>query len=212
MKTLWIILIVGIVLIEVIIGATSPGTGTDDDSIGTVTWSSPENILVNDGSDAQALDVSGEVQTHYLKGTNFSFIIPEGATIDGIVAEIERNSPSSSDTYDYEVKIVKSNGSIGTENKADTDTEWPSSATYKTYGANDDLWSESWEYTDINDEDFGFVLSADMRALGLVAATVDHFRITVYYTLPSARESPRFLIKQTSKFTIKSNGEFIMKK
>ncbi len=59
---------------------------------------------------------------------------------------------------DAEVKLVKSDGSIGIENKAKTGV-WPSSDEYFSYGASDDLWSETWSASDINDSDFGVVLS-----------------------------------------------------
>jgi hypothetical protein len=66
---------------------------------------------------------------------------------------------------DYAVKIVKADGTIGSTNKADTGTNWPSSDTYKSYGASNDLWGESWTPADINDADFGAVLSVTYVSL-----------------------------------------------
>ena len=76
----------------------------------------------------------------------------------------------------------KSDGSIGAENKGLTATQYPTSFAYQDYGANNDLWSESWEYTDINDVDFGVVLSTTLGFEGQGYAYVDHMRITVYYS------------------------------
>ena len=60
---------------------------------------------------------------------------------------------------DNEIKIVK-NGSIGSENKS-LGEGWggypPSS--YSSYGANNDLWGETWTAEDINNANFGIVLS-----------------------------------------------------
>ena len=130
--------------------------------------------------------------THYLKATNFGFSIPSGATINGIKVEIERLAGGANYVYDEEVKIVKSDGNIGTENKADTVTDWPWEAdAYATYGGPEDLWSETWSPSDINDVDFGVVLSAEITE-PTTFARVDHIRITVYYTEEADTTPPYF--------------------
>ena len=97
--------------------ATSPGTVSDDASVGTVAWSNPMNAT---GSDTNYATVGlSSTYSHYLEATNFGFAIPTGATINGILAEIKRFSTYNA-TKDNSVKIVKSNGSIGTINKANT--------------------------------------------------------------------------------------------
>ena len=60
--------------------------------------------------------------------------------------------------YDDAVKIVKSDGSIGSEDKSLV-AVWSTSEAYFSYGASDDLWSESWTAADINSSNFGVVLS-----------------------------------------------------
>lgn len=62
--------------------------------------------------------------------------------------------------YDEEVKIVKSDGTIGSTNKASA-SAWSNSDAYTTYGGPYDLWGETWTYADINDSDFGVVISAN---------------------------------------------------
>ena len=57
------------------------------------------------------------------------------------------------------VKIVKSDGSIGTENKASEDP-LTSTEKYLQFGGGADLWSETWTAEDINDADFGVVIQA----------------------------------------------------
>jgi hypothetical protein len=84
---------------------------------------------------------------------------------------------------DNSIKIVKANGTFGTENKADTATNWPTTDTYASYGGSSDLWSETWTPADINDVDFGVALSVVQAGDDYgVTASVDHIRITVYYT------------------------------
>ena len=158
-------------------GPNSPGTMADDASVGTEAWVNPNNAKVSDNVYATAYFDEVSI-SHYLKATNFGFSIPTGATINGILVEIERRDLDERAT-DSSVKIIKADGSIGSENKADTVNRWPFSDTYKAYGGATDLWSETWTPEDINDTDFGVVLST---IGGFTAADVDHIRITVYYT------------------------------
>lgn len=164
-------------------GPLSPGTGANDASVGTVAWTNPGNILASDNSNATASANTG-VTTNYLKATNFGFSIPTGATIDGIVVEFERKSNNTGTGRDGEVKLVKG-GTIGGDNKA-TATNWAFiTDRYDSYGANNDLWGLTWTADDINSSGFGAVLAASPLngAQGLAASlTVDHIRITVYYT------------------------------
>lgn len=68
-------------------GPYSPGTMADDSTVGTVTWVNPDNAKASD--DVRAIMYYGG-SSHYLKATNFGFSIPAGATINGIVVEIEK--------------------------------------------------------------------------------------------------------------------------
>ena len=169
-------------------GALSPGTMADDATVGTVAWSNPNNAKVSDSVYATASDATGAAsQTHYLKATNFGFSIPSGATINGILVEIERKRQSLSTggrPRDTVVKIVKADGSLGSTNKADTVTLWTTTDTYASYGSSSDLWGETWDDTKINDIDFGVVISANSpTSADGYTASVDHIRITVYYTV-----------------------------
>ncbi len=175
-------------------GPNNPGTMADDAAVGTVTWTNPDNAKTSNDSYATAPNIFNGTKTHYLKATNFGFSIPAGATINGIVVEIERfESSTGREMYDDEVKIVKSDGSIGAEDKSDvTLWDWSDPDSYVSYGGVADLWSEAWSATDINDADFGVVLSA-IGGDGITsgAANVDHIRITVYYTASGVPNSPR---------------------
>ena len=162
-------------------GPNSAGTGADDASTGTLVWGNPGNITTS--NDVRAITSTFAVSraTHYLKATNFSFSIPAGATIDGIVAEFERRrtiGPVSTNN----VKIVKA-GSIGAQNKS-AGASWTTTDTYFSYGSSSDLWGETWTAAQINASNFGVVISAQLNdPMGFgVTAEVDHIRITVYYT------------------------------
>jgi hypothetical protein len=144
------------VVIDTSTAATSPGTMADVDTVGTIAWADVNNAKSSDDAKATVIAFG---TTHYLKATNFGFSIPTGATINGILVEIERRKDSLDGTYDTEIKIVKSNGSIGTTNKAYTTTMWNNFDEYVSYGSSIDLWGEAWTAEDINDTDFGVALS-----------------------------------------------------
>ena len=160
--------------------AMSPGTVVDDATIGTLVWSNPDNAKTENGVYAGGTWSSG--YTHYLKATNFGFSIPAGAIIDGINVEIKRKNSDANWSWDNEVKIVKSDGTIGTTNKASA-TTWSNTLAYFSYGGVSDLWDETWDATKINDTDFGVVLSVWSKYPNNYII-VDHIRITIYYTEP----------------------------
>jgi len=167
-------------------GATSPGTMADDDTVGTQAWANPDNAKTS--NDSYAVGGGWAVySTHYLKATNFGFDISDGATIDGIIAEIEKAQAGGTGVYDVEVKIVKSDASLGTTNKASA-SQWTGTDTYSSYGANNNLWGESWGASDINSSNFGVVLQAEHTMSYGIEIRVDHMRITVYYTEAAAEE------------------------
>ncbi|MBC7856903.1 MAG: hypothetical protein IAF94_26025 [Pirellulaceae bacterium] len=160
-------------------GPNGPGTLANDASIGFSSWTNTGNAAASDNS-YSTNNVGPTFQTNYLKATNFGFSIPAGATIDGIVVEIERKESGANIARDNRVRIVKG-GTIGSTDKA-SGTEWPTSDAYATYGSSSDLWGATWTASDINASNFGVVLS--VLGLGTGTASVDHFRITVYYTPP----------------------------
>lgn len=168
-------------------GPKSAGTVVDDAAVGTVSWVNPANATASDNVYATATAPSTSLEsTHYLKATNFGFNIPTNATINGINVEIERRKETFFQCVDNEIKIVKSDGSIGTTNKS-AGASWSSSDTYDSFGGATDLWGESWTASDINDTDFGVVISPQIRMNpDGNPASVDHIRITVYYTPPPA--------------------------
>jgi hypothetical protein len=156
----------------------------DDATVGSIAWSDVNNAKTSNNAYATG-GTSAEIFStlYYLKATNLGFSIPTGATIDGILVEIEKKKYGRN-VLDTEVKIVKANGTIGTTNKGDLVTEWAETDTYKSYGSSSDLWGETWTAENINDVDFGVVLSAKIRSESQDSAIayVDHIRITVYYT------------------------------
>jgi hypothetical protein len=164
----------------------SPGTVADDASFGFLAWSSPSSAAASDDAYSNTTPGSDGAFTHYLKATNFAFAIPTGVTIDGITVEVERSEFAgiSDHIRDARVRIVKG-GIIGSTDKADAGTDWPTADAYQTYGGASDLWGEAWAAEDINAADFGVVIAATFADPGgdeAVRPRVDHIRITVHYT------------------------------
>jgi hypothetical protein len=162
-------------------GANDARTGADVSGIGTVTWSNPGNITTSGSATAS---VGSGATTHYLRGTNYGFSIPTGATINGIAVTINRQSSGMSSPFlrDSVVSLVKA-GTIVGSNLAVTGTNWPTSYLgTATYGGISSLWGTTWSPEDINNVNFGVVLSATNSNDYSRNATVDYMRITVTYT------------------------------
>lgn len=157
-------------------GPNSGVTFSQDTSWGNLSWSNTSNLGSSDNSYATVSTIAG-YKTYYLTATNFGFSIPSGATIDGIIVEWEGHFQYSSGS-DSRVRIIKG-GTIGATDKA-SGTNWPTSDAYRSYGGISDLWGESWTYSDINASTFGATISVIAGSGGTFS--MDHVRITVYYT------------------------------
>ncbi|OGY90712.1 MAG: hypothetical protein A3B31_02620 [Candidatus Komeilibacteria bacterium RIFCSPLOWO2_01_FULL_53_11] len=164
-------------------GPNYPGTAADDSSVGSIAWSSVDNIKADDSSVAVAILTATNAESHYAKGTNFSFSIPTTATINGVVLEVEKKVGTctvGTSISDNSVRLVK-NGSVSGDDKQQG-TAWPTSLTYATYGGAADLWGLSLTPADINLTNFGAVIQAMAVPAATCRANIDAMRITVYYT------------------------------
>lgn len=156
----------------------SAGTVADDSGVGTIAWSDPSNAKASDGSYATA-EITDAATTHYLKATNFGFALPEGATVLGIIAGIQRKQQGGS-VRDARVHIIKGGSIEEVEDKA-WPSIWPTADEYQFYGDASDLWGQTWTNSDINNSGFGIALAASKQT-GFKKASVNHMQITVYYT------------------------------
>lgn len=120
----------------------------------------------------------------YMTLTNFSMSIPAAVTICGIVVQIDRKASGLSlgaVVKDYRVRLVKG-GSVTGNNNA-SGSGWTGSETTATYGSSSDLWGTTWTPAEINSENFGVAISAEISGLlgVFLSADIDNVRITVYY-------------------------------
>lgn len=159
--------------------ATNGGTFASDSTIGTIAIANPSNVGSSDNSYATAVLLLNEV-SNYLKATNFGFTVPIHSAIDGITVEIERNSTVLNSVTDSSIRLVLPSGSISSTNKSAGAT-WPNADAYATFGSSTDTWSETLRPIDVNDKNFGVVISGTATLLG-GTAQIDHVRITINYT------------------------------
>ena len=168
-------------------GPYNPGNVVDDATVGTLTWFLPDYAKTEDSNFSRAANMDTYATSHYLKTTNFGFSIPNGSIINGIMVEIKRKKNTYSYAKDSMVNIVKSDGSFGTLNKADTITDWPLLSSYKSYGSSLDLWGETWAPSDINNPNFGVAISIYTSGINnFSGGNIDNIRITVYYSPPDS--------------------------
>lgn len=193
-------------------GPNSPSSGSTETGGGTVNWSNPGNITSSDDSRATAA-LGKRGISYYLKGTGFSFSIPDNAHIDGITVEIEKSIAEATNqyTYDYSVKLIKG-GVISGNDYADTTTLWPANSqdAYVSYGGSSDLWGLTWTPADINSSNFGVAIqSQNTNTKKPVTETsqVDHIRITITYTLPTVTVDTTG--SQTASMNIPSSDNYV---
>ena len=163
-------------------GATSSGplnygTFADDATVGSVAWSNPSNATGSNNGYATAVLNPGDY-SHYLKATGPGFSV--SGTINGIVVAVERKTSGGIIDDSGGVYLIK-NGTISGDNKASS-TQWTTGDTYETYGSSSDLWGQTWTPGNINAADFGFVIAIFSDSTEARTASIDHIRVTVYYT------------------------------
>ena len=184
------------------IGPNSPGTVISENVSGaTMAWANPSNAGASDNSYATSCNsVGAGVTSQYLKSTSFGFSIPGGATIDGIEVQIEKKAASdtaSAFTKDIVLQLLKA-GTIVGSNKADTVNKWGTTDSIYTYGGSSDLWGTTWTDSDINGSTFGCVFRAEAsngtKSGSATLSSVDHVKITVYYTGGSSATASSVLL------------------
>jgi hypothetical protein len=123
-----------------------------------------------------------EITRVWLEGYSTGWVSPGTVVSDDSVGAIAWSNPSNATASDNSyakatvsssasfmvtdsiVKLVDETGDIVGDNKS-ADTALESSDTYRVYGADDDLWNETWSASDINDSDFGIVFQGAFNTI-----------------------------------------------
>lgn len=169
-------------------GPLFPGTAANLSNAGssenTDAWVSPANAGADDGANTSITAASYDTPdiSQILVVSNFGFAIPTDATIDGIIAEIERNNAAGA-ASDNRVQLAKGTAfaNLVGSNLAATTTDWPAAMAIATYGDAANLWGATWTPAEINAATFALFLSVQADAANTDIA-VDFIRITVHYT------------------------------
>lgn len=114
--------------------------------------------------------------------TSGYWTFPNNCKINDGVSTVSYTDDWDYTTVEQEVKIVKADGSIGTQNKASLST-WGQTANpgYTSYGGAADLWGETWTAADINDADFGAVIN-----VGHAGGSTGYLKMTNFgFAIPS---------------------------
>jgi hypothetical protein len=158
-------------------------------------WSNVEDVKASDDARATAttslsgLPVGAAARTERFHALAFGNALAEGATVTGIMVEIELSAEltGGGSLRDYEVRIVVGGKAVG-ENRAISDP-WPSADTVRVYGAVDDTWGiPMLSGPDANASNFGVRITAQGGGTGQVAR-IDDVRMIVYST-EATDESP----------------------
>jgi hypothetical protein len=168
-------------------GPNSPSTVVDNNDGNTI-WVNSSNATTSDDNRATAtLGVNGT--SNYLKATNFGFSIPEGVTINGVIAQVEFSS-NDGEINGSSAMFVK-NGSLDDSYDYGSIMTWGITDGYHDYGSNDENLN-AFTISDINNSGFGFAInvgcSSELFCVNGDIARIDHIRIIVYYT--SANTAP----------------------
>lgn len=169
-------------------GPNTPGASANVD-FGGYNFNDPVNCLLSDNSRSIAYSLIGIGHTDYLQATDFGFSIPAAATICGIEVHIEKHATNlllTAYVRDNSVRIIQNGSPAGDEMAQNTMWNEDDDAN-STYGNTNALWGTSWTVADINSDDFGVAISAEIRGLlgVLPQARIDGVSVTVYYLDPS---------------------------
>jgi hypothetical protein len=155
---------------------------------GPLNWTNYNYIVSDNAAYATATNSSTSVTklTYYLVGYNYSFAIPTGATINGIVVTVEDYNYGGEQSSVWAAAYIrKADATFGTQNKKSSGA-MPTSPTVENLGSSTDLWGETWTPAAINDSDFGveiaFTVAKALAGGDICTAYVDYISITVYYT------------------------------
>lgn len=166
----------------------SPGTVTEDTSVGNRTFTNPGNVA-NTGAPYATINwATGIITSSRIKATNFNFSgegIGSSDTIQGISFRYNRVEVSVTDNINtIEIYIIDSSGAlITTTNNADT-AEWPTVMATSTVGGASDLMG----YTgatgaDIISSNFGISFRAGTIGSGTTPdGSLGVFQVQITYT------------------------------
>lgn len=171
-----------------VIEASASPTAVANDAAngGTLTWSNPTNAEVQDTTCA-SVAVSASNLSETLKCTGYGFVIPGGATIQGvqvtIVWKVGSGGFAFEDAFPYLVKA--GTVQLSTTWHVATNVGGGLSFTTTTYGGPTDTAGLTLTGSDVNNSGFGAAIETGGGGIGSGTVLVDYVEMTVWYTLAS---------------------------
>ncbi|TNC96195.1 MAG: hypothetical protein FD121_1205 [Gallionellaceae bacterium] len=163
----------------------SPSSCVNVAGIGTLPWATTANAISSNNAFSTISLNDGQV-SNYLRCTGYGFAIPAGATITGIVVNVERKASSTNSIRDAAMRLVKEVAGapvIQTPDRS-TLTNYTTADVVEAHGGAADLWGGAWTPADINSTNFGAAVASQKpgTAGGARTVSVDHMSVTVRYT------------------------------
>ncbi len=157
--------------------------------LGKNSWNNLENARVADDQ-YLSVDLERYDRTHVLRFSGFDFNVPDLATINGLQIAIEGQSIGEGQISQMQLQLY-SNGPVG-NNVADLPsllgTEWINDSLaydrWWKYGYYADTWDKEWSASEVNSEEFGFVIQIENQTDEFVRAIIDQVAVSVFYTPP----------------------------
>lgn len=172
-------------------GMTLPAGAANNADAGNTAWSNPTNALTDNGARASLFLKSGNT-TQYLHLTSFGFALPAGATVDGVIARVQRSNGATTTQHctDHTIQLIVG-GSRSGDNKA-APGNWPinSADANADYGGVSDSWGLSLGAADVNASSFGLAVRASGVGSPISQPQVDVVWLDVYYTEAPAGGGP----------------------
>jgi len=142
-------------------------------------WLSNSIGAINVSDDGRALLGSTTEKTFEAGGYNF--MIPSGATIDGIEVQAEISASSVLSTFSLRYSLSWNSGSSYTSTKTNSVTG--TTDTVKTYGGSADDWGHtSWGWSELADGTFRIKAAGSDAGVGGPYLRLDYMAVKVYYT------------------------------
>ena len=158
---------------------TTTATGEWNDEV----WIIPNAVSADDDSYAgvSAATFDANLGSYLLKLGGFKFEVPTGATVNGIIFQIEKYG-TASDAEDGTVQLTKNfTAGVGNDLRIVAGL-WPTTLTATTYGGTSNLWGTTWSPSEVNNDNFGLLFSVSSVGTN-TDAFVDYIRTTVTYTI-----------------------------
>jgi hypothetical protein len=144
-------------------------------------WANPNRCTLSDDLHSRVKLDAGET-SKYLLVSDFGYVIPPGATIDGIEVRIEGHQEDFTAVFaDASIMLLKGGAPVGVDHGG---TGYYDDKDYvNVYGTSADLWGFPWTPADIMDPGFGVVYSVTrLGGPGTYYMFVDYVEVTVYFS------------------------------